>query len=218
MALRLVYVAQILDLGDMLQYLEYNKMYINSNLVKTIEELSFDYGLMAYVTKISFQPSSPAVIPMRGLRDRGYVYIDKELQVITDSVFTTMALLQQNSTLVIVVENQGRICFGDGVADCKGLLNDVKFDQLILDAFLRLHEFTKGYLWLNRHPLKRYWPGQGPQLTLYAPGALFRGNTENLIIIEQEDTLRIPSFEFVKDHLMNGAALINRRQRCIRNN
>ncbi|MFO0229961.1 beta galactosidase jelly roll domain-containing protein, partial [Gemmatimonas sp.] len=43
--------------------------------------------------------------------------------------------------------------------------------------------WDKGYAWVNGHNLGRYWQSQGPQLTLYSPGAWLVPEGENEVIV-----------------------------------
>lgn len=55
------------------------------------------------------------------------------------------------------------------------------------DTFLKLHEWTKGQLWINGVNLGRYWPARGPQQTLYVPGTLISPTqTNNITVLELE--------------------------------
>lgn len=58
----------------------------------------------------------------------------------------------------------------------------------IADTYFWPIDLTKGIVYLNGHCLGRYWPGMGPQLSLYVPGVWFnpppRANT--LIVLELE--------------------------------
>jgi beta-galactosidase len=148
--------------------------------------------------------------------------------------------LRVNSTLSILVENQGRVGFGPGTLDQKGLLSKVYFTcgpkvnatitdwhhlplplnnteffldymearpslakstsvrsipaffegQFTLDpsetpsdTFLRLDGFTKGVVIINNINIGRYWPTQGPQVTLYVPGVFLTNEKPNRILL-----------------------------------
>jgi len=53
------------------------------------------------------------------------------------------------------------------------------------DGFLALPGWGKGFLWLNGTLLGRYWE-RGPQVTLYAPGPLWRTGDNDLVVLELE--------------------------------
>ncbi|XP_072300484.1 beta-galactosidase-1-like protein isoform X2 [Eucyclogobius newberryi] len=55
------------------------------------------------------------------------------------------------------------------------------------DTFLKLHEWTKGQVWINGVNLGRYWPARGPQQTLYVPGPLISPTQiNNITVLELE--------------------------------
>ena len=64
------------------------------------------------------------------------------------------------------------------------------------DTFLKLSDFTKGFVTINGFNLGRYWE-IGPQQTLYVPASVLK-NGENEIIVFESDGLRgEPVVEFV---------------------
>jgi len=71
-----------------------------------------------------------------GVRDRGYVFIDGSGPVgILDrmSKISEMPLsIEPGQTLQIVVESMGRICFGPGINDFKGIVSNVTLNGITL--------------------------------------------------------------------------------------
>ncbi|XP_034549722.1 beta-galactosidase-1-like protein [Notolabrus celidotus] len=59
----------------------------------------------------------------------------------------------------------------------------LKPNGLSWDTFLKLHEWTKGQVWINGMNLGRYWPARGPQQTLYVPGPLLSTTLPNNITV-----------------------------------
>ncbi|MGI8416363.1 MAG: glycoside hydrolase family 35 protein [Nakamurella sp.] len=53
------------------------------------------------------------------------------------------------------------------------------------DAFIALPGWAKGFVWVNDFLLGRYWE-IGPQYTLYAPEALWRSGTNEILVLELE--------------------------------
>lgn len=51
------------------------------------------------------------------------------------------------------------------------------------DTFLKLDQWTKGFVALNGFNLGRYWTPLGPQKTLYVPGTALRSHAENVMLI-----------------------------------
>ncbi|MGP8252238.1 MAG: glycoside hydrolase family 35 protein [Terracidiphilus sp.] len=79
------------------------------------------------------------------------------------------------------MEDPGKLPFGSG--DCTGpcfYRGNLKVDQPG-DTFLDTSSFTKGFVWVNGHPLGRIW-NIGPQKTLYLPGVwLYAGNNDVIV-------------------------------------
>ncbi|XP_040359337.1 beta-galactosidase [Ixodes scapularis] len=78
----------------------------------------------------------------------------------------------------------------------------------VLDTFLQVDGWKKGFAFLNSFNLGRYWPAMGPQMTLYVPSVLFQ-ERNRLLLLELE---RAPCglsencvAEFVKTPVINGA-------------
>lgn len=53
------------------------------------------------------------------------------------------------------------------------------------DTFLDTSAFTKGFVWVNGHPLGRIW-NVGPQETLYLPGPWLHTGTNDVIVFDLE--------------------------------
>jgi len=53
------------------------------------------------------------------------------------------------------------------------------------DLFLDTAGWGKGYAWVNRFFLGRYWR-RGPQRTLYVPGPVTRAGRNEVVIVELE--------------------------------
>lgn len=100
---------------------------------KTFEELDQNTGFVLYETIISKRMPDPVILSLFGLRDRANIYINEILQGIvsrtnesTDgSVSIPLSLVQEGDILQILVENQGRIGFGPGIKEFKGLTGKV---------------------------------------------------------------------------------------------
>jgi beta-galactosidase len=74
-----------------------------------------------------------------------------------------------------------------GVADCTGhcfYRGSLKVDQPG-DTFLDTSSFTKGFVWVNGHPLGRVW-NIGPQKTLYLPGVWLHKGDNYVIVLDLE--------------------------------
>ena len=55
------------------------------------------------------------------------------------------------------------------------------------DTYLDMRGWGKGAVWVNRHPLGRYWY-VGPQQTLYLPGAWLQSGENEIVVLELEST------------------------------
>jgi len=55
--------------------------------------------------------------------------------------------------------------------------------KAIPDTFLDLRDLGKGAVWINGHPLGRYW-NIGPQATLYLPGPWLRRGTNQIVVLD----------------------------------
>ena len=79
------------------------------------------------------------------------------------------------------MEDPGKLPFSNG--DCTGpcfYRGNLKVDHPG-DTFLDTSSFTKGFVWVNGHPLGRIW-NIGPQKTLYLPGVwLYAGNNDVIV-------------------------------------
>ncbi len=106
---------------------------------ETFEALGQAFGLVLYENEaIAELYSDPAELDIPGLRDRGYVFVDGELRGILSrigGIFKMPLSIRPGQKLQIMVENQGRICFGPDINDFKGILGNVT---------------------LNKHPLQKW--------------------------------------------------------------
>ncbi len=72
-------------------------------------------------------------------------------------------------------------------ADCTGACfyrGTLQVDR-VGDTFLDTSTFTKGFVWVNGHPLGRIW-SIGPQETLYLPGPWLRQGGNDVIVFDLE--------------------------------
>lgn len=79
---------------------------------------------------------------------------------------------------------------------------------LAWDTFLKLHEWTKGQVWINGVNLGRYWSSRGPQQTLYVPGPLIHPTqTNNITVLELEGAPTHLRVLFMDRPLLNVTAI-----------
>ena len=78
---------------------------------------------MIYETVVDTLQTDPVLLDVPGLRDRGTVFIDQRPVGVlsrTEQIFSLPLQVSPGQRLTIVVENQGRICYGPELADRKG--------------------------------------------------------------------------------------------------
>lgn len=104
----------------------------------TFEELGQAFGFVLYEHRIDHITTNPVQLEIQGLHDRGYVYVNEELQGIlsrSESIFTIPITITKGQKLQILVENQGRICFGKDLNDFKGITSQVKLGNKVLNRW-----------------------------------------------------------------------------------
>ncbi len=83
------------------------------------------------------------------------------------------------------MDDPGKLPFGSG--DCTGpcfYRGSLQVDR-VGDTFLDTSAFTKGFVWVNGHPLGRIW-SIGPQKTLYLPGPWLHQGVNDVIVFDLE--------------------------------
>ncbi|WP_055699137.1 glycoside hydrolase family 35 protein [Streptomyces silaceus] len=100
----------------------------------TMEELEQDFGFVLYETSLPLR--GPALLEVEQVRDRAQVFVDGQPVGVLERENHEHALAftvpRTGSTLTILVENQGRVNYGQGIHDRKGLLGDVLLDGVPL--------------------------------------------------------------------------------------
>ncbi|EFX89607.1 hypothetical protein DAPPUDRAFT_303198 [Daphnia pulex] len=245
---------------------------LQSTYPMTFESLGQANGYVLYCTQLRGHFPDPALLEVKGLADRAYLYIDMEFGGVlsrSGSLFSIPVQATDNQNLCLLVENQGRIAYGTGIKDFKGLTSNVTLNGHILsswthhplpfnetgslewlnkiekkrgtpikgtmslftgsfaiqrnesdlaDTFLNLSGWHKGVAFLNGINLGRYWPVQGPQVTLYVPKNFLKAwpSKNRLILLEQD---RSPceknelgcTVEFVANPVLNGDTPVKKR-------
>ncbi|XP_028416196.1 beta-galactosidase-like [Dendronephthya gigantea] len=77
------------------------------------------------------------------------------------------------------------------------------------DSYLMLKGWNKGQVYINGFNLGRYWPVEGPQITLYVPANVLRADSHNNIVVLEMDkapclTQSSCFVEFVTTPILNG--------------
>ncbi|WP_405902405.1 beta-galactosidase [Streptomyces sp. NBC_00656] len=96
----------------------------------TMEELEQDFGFVLYETTLPLKGS--ALLEIEQVRDRAQVFVDGQPVGVLERENHEHALAftvpRAGSTLAVLVENQGRVNYGTGIHDRKGLLGKVLLD------------------------------------------------------------------------------------------
>lgn len=119
----------------LLDFLPYMVKSFKSKYPLSFEDIGQRDGFLMYTTKVDFRPTDPAILNIPGLRDRGYIFVEKQLQGILDrgeKIFTLPIKISRSQNLAIFVENQGRVCFGNGIHDRKGIVDNVTIGSVLL--------------------------------------------------------------------------------------
>ncbi|MFI8324378.1 beta-galactosidase family protein [Streptomyces sp. NPDC085529] len=95
-----------------------------------MEELEQDFGFVLYETALPVK--GPALLEFERVRDRAQVFVDGQPVGVLERENHEHALAftvpRAGCTLTVLVENQGRVNYGEGVHDRKGLLGKVLLD------------------------------------------------------------------------------------------
>ncbi|XP_078054799.1 beta-galactosidase-like [Mustelus asterias] len=106
----------------------------------TFVEMKQYFGYMLYrnTLPINCTKGTPLASPQNGIRDRAYVMVDGVFQGILErnKVNAINITGQAGSTLDILVENMGRINFGGGINDLKGLITNLTLASNILTNWI----------------------------------------------------------------------------------
>ncbi|MGY3060753.1 beta-galactosidase [Streptomyces sp. TE3672] len=96
----------------------------------TMEELEQDFGFVLYETKLPLK--GPTLLEVEQVRDRAQVFVDGQpvgvLERESHEHALSFVVPRAGSTLTVLVENQGRVNYGQGIHDRKGLLGKVLLD------------------------------------------------------------------------------------------
>ncbi|MEV4333573.1 beta-galactosidase family protein [Streptomyces sp. NPDC049597] len=96
----------------------------------TMEELGQDFGFVQYETVLP--AVGPALLEVEQVRDRAQVFLDGEPAGVLERENHEHALAftvpRPGCVLTLLVENQGRVNYGQGIHDRKGLLGNILLD------------------------------------------------------------------------------------------
>lgn len=128
---QMYYSAQLIDvITDM------SDTCVTSNQPQTFEALGQGYGFVLYSTTLDDVDVFNKVLSVPGIRDRGYVQIGSaSVGVVYRNLPTKLTIKlnnNKNNTLYIIVENMGRLNFGNNLLDIKGIISNVTLDGKLL--------------------------------------------------------------------------------------
>ncbi|XP_064477228.1 beta-galactosidase-like [Ornithodoros turicata] len=106
----------------------------NSVYPMSFEEFGQGFGYVSYTTTVPFQSRRTALLDVPGIKDRGYVFTRYMKAVLSswNGVRSVPVVVGKGETLKIIVENTGRINYGAGNHDPKGILSNVTLDGEVL--------------------------------------------------------------------------------------
>ncbi|XP_037526790.1 beta-galactosidase-like [Rhipicephalus sanguineus] len=102
------------------------------------EQLGQAYGYVVYTAKCSsLRPTSPAVLTVPGIKNRGYVLTAHTRAVISSDhrVVSTPVVVHPGENITILVENTGRINYGPLNHDMKGIISNVTLGYNVLSGW-----------------------------------------------------------------------------------
>ncbi|CAG0887732.1 unnamed protein product [Darwinula stevensoni] len=114
----MVYVTSLLGLLSSLS----QEWPISSSHPLTFEEICQAYGFVYYETVVDIHPTDPAILNVSEVHDRGYVFVgDKPVGILSreSNSYSMPISIIKGQRLGILVENQGRICYGRDNNDFK---------------------------------------------------------------------------------------------------
>ncbi|KAI4905122.1 hypothetical protein NFI96_021417 [Prochilodus magdalenae] len=147
---------------------------VQSHHALTFEEMKHYYGFMLYRTLLprNLPEPTPLISPMNGIHDRAYVSVNGVYQGVMerDVVLVMNVTGRAGDQLDVLVENMGRVNFGNKINDYKGLLgnlilgNDVLTDWLIfsLDIDVLISAGWPQVRWMDVPSGPKSEGGRGP--------------------------------------------------------
>uniref|UniRef100_A0A131YM23 Beta-galactosidase n=1 Tax=Rhipicephalus appendiculatus TaxID=34631 RepID=A0A131YM23_RHIAP len=207
MALGTLPLTKLYDLKDIRDLFVHYR--IPSELPLSFERIRQSQALVLYETWVDFLPRDPAVLTARGLRDRGYVYVDDVYQGIIsrmDNVYSIMIPVTKGQRLTILVESQGRVGFIE-LNDPKGLGRNVTLSGITLTDWNMTAINEKDHLTAHRRldDGVKFWTSNesAPSCVVSPPGVAVYQATFRLDVSPPLDTyLRL-------DHWKKGTVILN---------
>lgn len=92
-----------------------------------------------------------------------------------------------------------------GPAFYRGTFQVHKIDDQLPDTFLDVRDLGKGAVWINGHPIGRYW-NIGPQDTLYVPGPGLHAGKNAIVVFDLFARSSMPRLAGLTHSILNGPA------------
>jgi beta-galactosidase len=168
--------------GDLVldQLHDYALIYANGKLLGTLDRRLDQKGLHVDLT----EPNTQLDILVENTgRINFSIALRGERQGITKQVTLAGVPLTGWQIYTLPMSDPATLPFR--VADCTGAClyrGSLKVDRPG-DTFLDTSNFTKGFVWVNGHPLGRIW-NIGPQKALYLPGVWLRAGDNDVIVFD----------------------------------
>lgn len=129
-------VVKMRKLGNFLDLLDQlcpHKFVHHTEYPMNVEWLDFPYGFVLYE---NIARGSGSVIRIPAVHDRAYLIINGVLKAILQrpvlNATINVGQVQAGDKIDILIENQGRVCYGNYINDTKGLVSNVTLDGQIL--------------------------------------------------------------------------------------
>lgn len=92
-----------------------------------------------------------------------------------------------------------------GPAFYRGSFMVHEIDNQAPDTFLDMRDFGKGAVWVNGHPIGRYW-NAGPQETLYVPGPWLHAGRNQIVVFDLFGHRSMPHLAGLAKPVLDGPA------------
>lgn len=135
--IRDIRIIQTASLEDNLDVLTKKRVYKHRTVC--MEDLGQDYGFIRYTTHMDYTDDRDRILVVEGIADRGTVYLDGKyigtvMRCAQDNEEIRFRVAKGGSDLAILVENLGRINYGYGIYDRKGILDHVRLNIINADG------------------------------------------------------------------------------------
>ncbi|WP_407836053.1 beta-galactosidase family protein [Streptomyces sp. DSM 116496] len=123
---------ELTDSAPLFEYTDFLGGPVEGDRPLTMEQLGQDFGFVLYETRLAAR--GPAVLSVEHVRDRAQVFVDGQpvgvLERESHEHALSFTVPRPGARLSVLVENQGRVNYGPGIHDRKGLLGRVLVNGL----------------------------------------------------------------------------------------